>query len=126
LPVTKKRHRRSAIPPEDASAPTKRRGARRCTLNFALSPDLRDWVKGQVGAAAYNSASQYLCALIRRDREQVSMLDHLRDVLHYDDASRVPSWDELAASGRRQDSEAWEAVFRHILKLKRAAAGRAS
>lgn len=54
------------------------------------------------------------------------MLDHLRDVLHYDDASRVPSWDELAASGRRQDSEAWEAVFRHILKLKRAAAGRAS
>jgi putative addiction module CopG family antidote len=124
--MTKTRDREPISRLKESSATPQRRRARPSTLNFALAPDLREWVRAQVDAGAYNSASQYICALIRRDREQVSMLDHLRDVLHYDDVVRVPSRDELEASGRRQDAEAWEAVFRRILKLKRAVAGPAS
>jgi hypothetical protein len=62
--------------------------------------------------------------VITRDREQVSMLDHLRGVLHYDEAVEAPSWAKIAEGSRRQDGEAWEAVFKHILKLKRLAAGK--
>ncbi|NBU58316.1 MAG: hypothetical protein EBS23_00770 [Betaproteobacteria bacterium] len=88
-----------------------------------MSPDLRAWVREQVSAGGYNSASQYICTLIRRDRQQVSMLDRLRGVLHYEEAVDVPRRDEIDARCRRQDAEAWEAVFRHILRLKRAARG---
>ncbi|MBL8845611.1 MAG: type II toxin-antitoxin system ParD family antitoxin [Hyphomicrobium zavarzinii] len=110
--------------PDGVRAIAAGRRSKPCTLNFALTPDLKEWVRGQVAAGAYSSASQYICTLIRRDQEQVSMLDHLRGMLHYQDASGVPTRDDIAALGRRQDGAAWEAVFKHILRLKRAAAGR--
>lgn len=88
-------------------------------MNFAMPEEMKHWIRAQVDAGAYSSASHYIRTLVERDQAQVSMLDELRRLLHCEMPNELPSRAAIAQRGRRQDADAWEAVFKYILNMKR-------
>lgn len=85
---------------------------------------MKCWIKQQIAAGAYRNASEYIRALIERDQLLVTMLDQLRTALHYEQCEKALPRSSLIQFGRRQDAEAWEAVFKQISRLKQLSASK--
>lgn len=51
------------------------------TLNISLPQDLKAWIATQVAAGGYGNTSDYICELVRLDRERKSSEERLDSLL---------------------------------------------
>lgn len=92
------------------------------TLNFALSSEMKRWIKQQAETARYGSVSQYLRALVQRDLDERAFAQDVIcviDTAFTDGSLTAESAQELMTFARQQcQARAWHTVASMILQAE--------
>ena len=76
------------------------------TMNISLPEDLKDWAESRTETGRYSNTSDYVRALIRKDRERADFIAYIQKSVDegmasgFTDYSREETWNRLKSMKR--------------------------